>query len=71
MLRIEQGMGRGVRSAEDYCVVVLLGSRLLQLLADPRNAEHLSPASLAQLDFSSEVADQLQGRDLGELVGLI
>ena len=35
MLRIEQGMGRGVRSAEDYCVVVLLGSRLLQTARRP------------------------------------
>lgn len=26
--RIEQGMGRGVRSSEDHCVVLLVGSRL-------------------------------------------
>lgn len=71
MLRIEQGMGRGVRSAEDHCVVLLLGPRLLQLLADPRNAHHLSPATLAQLELSKEVAEQLGGRDLDELAALI
>jgi hypothetical protein len=71
MLRIEQGMGRGVRSAEDYCVVMLLGPRLLQLLADPRNAGHLSPATQAQLELSTEVAEQLEGRDLAEMTALI
>ena len=35
--RIEQGMGRGVRSADDHSVVILMGSRLTQLLADPEN----------------------------------
>lgn len=32
--RIEQGMGRGVRSNEDHCVVFLLGARLTQLVND-------------------------------------
>ena len=69
--RIEQGMGRGVRSAEDYCVIVLVGRRLLQLIADPRYAADLSPATSAQLQLSKEVADHLDGRGLGELEDLI
>src|SRR5262249_53147547 len=33
--RIEQGMGRAVRSNDDYCVVMLLGSRLTQRTSTP------------------------------------
>ena len=61
--RIEQGMGRGVRSADDHCVVLLTGSHLTQLLADPRNQDHLSPATLAQLRLSQQVARGLSGKD--------
>jgi hypothetical protein len=71
MLRIEQGMGRGVRSTEDFCVVLLLGPRLLRILADWRNAQHLSPGTKAQLELSKEVADQLGGKSLDELSALI
>src|SRR5699024_5803446 len=34
--RIEQGMGRGVRSSDDYCVVLLLGGKLTQRLHQPK-----------------------------------
>src|SRR5262249_15587209 len=34
MQRIEQGMGRGVRDAQDSCAVLLLDSRLTHLLHD-------------------------------------
>ncbi len=30
MQRIEQGMGRGVRANDDYCVVRIVGSKLTQ-----------------------------------------
>lgn len=33
--RLEQGMGRGIRDAEDYCAVLLLGSPAALALADP------------------------------------
>jgi hypothetical protein len=69
--RVEQGMGRGVRSADDHCVVVLLGSRLSQLIAQPANASKLGPATRAQLDLSRQVAAELEGHDLSELVGVI
>jgi hypothetical protein len=45
--RIEQGMGRGVRSASDHCVVLLLGARLSQLIASPQNFAKLGPATRA------------------------
>ena len=69
--RIEQGMGRGVRSADDYCVVILLGARVSQLIADRRYAEKFSPATRAQLELSREVAAELEGKGLDELATVI
>lgn len=55
--RIEQGMGRGVRSNEDHCVVFLLGPRLGQLVADPRSLARFGPDSRA----ARAVADRRRG----------
>lgn len=65
--RIEQGMGRGVRSNDDYCVVILMGSRLVRRLHDPANRRRFTPGTLCQLDLSSEVAKQLKGQTLEQL----
>lgn len=66
--RIEQGMGRGVRSNEDHCVVFLLGSHLSQLVADPRSFARFGPATRAQLELSRTVAANLHGRPLREII---
>ena len=66
--RIEQGMGRGVRSAEDYCVVFLLGSRLTQLIADPANLARFGPATRVQLELSRRLAQQLEDAGLDEII---
>jgi len=57
--RIEQGMGRGVRSNEDYSVVVLLGAKLTARLRSPEGQAMLTPATRAQLDLSRKIAKQL------------
>jgi hypothetical protein len=57
--RIEQGMGRGIRSRDDYCVVLLVGGRLMRRLHDPDALSHISAASAAQLRLSQLVAEQL------------
>jgi hypothetical protein len=69
--RVEQGMGRGVRSADDYCVVLLLGSRLSQLIAQPANASKLGPTTRAQLGLSRQIAAELDGHDLEGIQGVI
>lgn len=68
--RIEQGMGRGVRSNEDHCVVLLIGSRLSQLVADPRSLARFSPATRAQLELSRDVAKGLNDRPLEEIMAV-
>lgn len=68
--RIEQGMGRGVRSNEDHCVVFLLGSRLSQLTTDPRTVPQFSPATRAQLKLSHELASRSENQPLGQIMTL-
>ncbi|HST47724.1 helicase C-terminal domain-containing protein [Jatrophihabitans sp.] len=66
--RIEQGMGRGVRSNEDHCVVLLLGARLSQLVVGIDSLARFSPATRAQLELSRTVAGGLQDASLEEIL---
>lgn len=66
--RIEQGMGRGVRSNEDHCVVVLIGPRLSQLVAHPDTIARFSPATQAQLALSNDIARSLENKPLARIL---
>ncbi|BAN34106.1 hypothetical protein SCD_n00257 [Sulfuricella denitrificans skB26] len=65
--RIEQGMGRGVRSSDDHCVVLLLGGKLTQRLHQPEAEEMFSSATRAQIALGKAVAAQVRGKPLEEL----
>lgn len=69
--RIEQGMGRGVRSRDDRCVILLFGSDLVRLAARADIADRFSPATRAQLDLSYRVATGLKGSDTAALLSAI
>jgi hypothetical protein len=69
--RIEQGMGRGVRSNDDYCVVLLLGRRLADRLYPPAARQKFSVATRAQLDLSDQVASLLDGKPFSEMSGVV
>jgi len=69
--RIEQGMGRGVRSTEDYCVVLLLGTSLTTVVAQSQMRDRLSPATRAQLELSMAIARDIEGTGLRELRAVI
>lgn len=69
--RIEQGMGRGVRSSEDYCVVILTGSRLTQCIHAPEARSMFGAATQAQIDLAQQVAKQAKGKSLTEIRSII
>lgn len=69
--RIEQGMGRGVRSRDDRCVVLLVGPKLAQLVARADVADRFSPATRAQLELSRKVSADLAGSDIMNMLGVI
>ena len=57
--RIEQGMGRGVRSNDDYCAVLLFGAKLVSRIRSPEGQAILTPATRAQLKLSQKMAKKL------------
>lgn len=69
--RIEQGMGRGVRSNDDYCVVFLVGRDLTSQLYSKGAIEKLSPGTHAQLLLSEQVSEQIKGKPITELTETI
>jgi hypothetical protein len=69
--RIEQGMGRGVRSNDDYCAVLLLGARLTSRLRSPEGTGMLTPATKAQLELSRKIARKLATPTIEDLKSVI
>lgn len=65
--RIEQGMGRGVRSSDDYCVVLLIGGRLTSAIHGGDALDMMSPATRAQIELGQQVTKQLVGKSVMEL----
>ena len=57
--KIEQGMGRGVRSNNDYCVAVLMGSGLADVIFRTEGLKFFSKATQVQLKLSQQLWDQL------------
>ena len=69
--RIEQGMGRGVRSNDDYCIVFLVGRDLTSQLYSQGAVNKLSPATKAQLELSDQVSDQIKGKPISQITDTI
>ena len=71
MQRIEQGMGRGVRSVDDYCVVLLCGTKLTSRLKTPKGKSMMTGATRAQLELSTKLAKQLDGSGVSDIKAVI
>ena len=69
--RIEQGMGRGIRSNDDYCAVLLLGPKLTSRLRSPEGMAMLTPATSAQLGLSRRIANKLDKPSINEIKNVI
>lgn len=69
--RIEQGMGRGVRSNSDHCAVILMGARLAEVISDPRAVKKFTPATATQFRVSDAVVSQVEAPSLDDIKSLI
>ncbi|WAH37473.1 DEAD/DEAH box helicase family protein [Alicyclobacillus dauci] len=69
--RIEQGMGRGIRSKDDYCVVFLMGRTLINHLYVDGAMDKFTPATKAQIKLSDQLAEQVRGASIGDLKDVI
>ncbi len=68
--KIEQGMGRGVRSNSDYCVVALLGEGLANLIYGFDGYKYFSDATKKQIEISEQLWKQMQDPDVDEIFSL-
>lgn len=69
--KLEQGMGRGIRSNDDYCVVILMGAALTQQVYRAKTRSLLTPATAAQMQLADQVGDQLKLRGAPALQEII
>lgn len=69
--RIEQGMGRGVRSADDHCAVILFGSALTERLLSAEGKGMLTTATRSQLDLSLKLAKQMKNAEIADVKSVI
>lgn len=65
--KIEQGMGRGVRSNDDWCVVFLMGKSLIHHLYSNGAINKFSIATKTQFELSEQIAEQLKNKSLEEI----
>lgn len=66
--RIEQGMGRGVRSNSDYCLVFLVGDQLTNMLYTDDGYKFFSKATQEQFKLSERLCEQIEGQFIDEIM---
>lgn len=69
--RIEQGIGRGIRSNDDHCIIFLVGRDLTRQLYSKDGLSKLSPGTKAQLELSEQVSEQIRGKPISDLTEII
>ncbi|MEG0874817.1 MAG: DEAD/DEAH box helicase family protein [Clostridiales bacterium] len=69
--KIEQGMGRGVRSNKDYCGIIIMGNALIQVLFSKGATSYFSEATRKQYEVSSILAKDLKGKDIDEIFAVL
>ena len=58
--KIEQGMGRGIRSNDDQCIVFFMGKSLINKLCVAKASDYFTPATKAQMRLSEQVTQQIK-----------
>lgn len=63
--RVEQGMGRAVRSNTDYAAILIVGSELADFISDKQNLALFSAETRSQIEMGLEItAKKLKGQGL-------
>lgn len=65
--RIEQGMGRGIRSKDDYCVVFLMGNSLVQHLFNRQAKNIFTEATRQQIELSRNLFSQVENLQIEQI----
>jgi len=68
--KIEQGMGRGVRSNTDYCVIFMMGRTLTNIIYADKALEKFSIATRKQIELSEEIAKQVRNRSIDDIISV-
>lgn len=61
-------MGRGVRSNEDYCSIVLMRKDLINIIYNSNGDKYFSPATQKQFELSLAMYDQLYNQSLDDII---
>lgn len=69
--RIEQGMGRGIRSKDDHCVVFLMGNSLVQNFYHPDAWKTFTEATQKQLELSKNLSSQIQDASIKDIESVV
>ena len=67
--RIEQGIGRGTRGGGDFCVIMLVGSKLVGWIGRKKNLDFLTASTRVQLKTGQEVSEAVTtSKEVGETI---
>lgn len=66
--KIEQGMGRGIRSNLDNCAVVIMGKKMLNILYNNDAINDFSLSTKVQFELSEQISGQLKNQSLEEIM---
>ena len=68
--RIEQGIGRGTRGGADYCVIILIGTKLVGWIGRKKNLDFLTASTRVQLKMGQEVSEAVTTpKEVRETIG--
>lgn len=60
-IKIEQGLGRPVRSSSDYAAVILAGRDVATFVSRTEVLKHLSPFTVRQIEIGRSISNALRG----------
>lgn len=69
--KIEQGMGRGVRSNEDYCGIIIMGHQMPKILYDKNTRKYFSVSTLKQIELSEMLIENMENKDINEFFEIL